>query len=190
MAATASRFHVLGVDDAPFTKRVDPTVPVVAVLMEGHDLVEAIATTSFEVDGDNATDFIGGWIAGLRCRPSIQAVVLGGITIAGLGMVDLDGLASRLDLPVLAATRRDPARSELRRALLAAHLEARIPLLARSPAARLIDDGLYVAAAGIAEADAALLVRSTLGKSRLPEPLRVAHLIGRALVSGESHGRV
>ena len=52
MAAPASRFHVLGVDDAPFTKRVDPTVPVVAVLMEGHDLVEAVATTSFEVDGE------------------------------------------------------------------------------------------------------------------------------------------
>jgi endonuclease V-like protein UPF0215 family len=116
--------------------------------------------------------------------------VLGGITIAGLGMVDLDGLASRLDLPVLAATRRDPARSELRQALLAAHLEARLPLLDRSPAARRIDDGLYVAAAGIAESDAAPLIRSTLGKSRLPEPLRVAHLIGRALVSGESRGRV
>jgi uncharacterized protein len=190
MASRASRFHVLGVDDGPFLKRVDPTVPVVAVLMEGHDLVEAVATTSFAVDGDNATGFMADWIAALRCRPSIQAVLLGGITIAGLGLVDLDRLATGLGVPVLAATRRDPARSDLRQALLAAHLEARLPLLERSPPARRLAEGLYVAAAGTSESKAEMLIRSTLGKSRLPEPLRVAHLIGRALVSGESRGRV
>jgi hypothetical protein len=34
-----------------------------------------------------------GWIAGLRARPMLQAVVLGGITIAGLGIIDVEGLA-------------------------------------------------------------------------------------------------
>ena len=190
MVSPASRFHVLGVDDAPFIKRVDPAAPLVAVLMEGRDLVEAVAITSFPVDGDAATDFLAGWIETLRCRPSIQAVVLGGITIAGLGLVDLDQLASRLGVPVLAATRRNPAQSDLRQALLAAGLEVRIPLVERSPPSHRIGDGLYVAASGIVETAAAVLIRSTLGKARLPEPLRVAHLIGRALVSGESRGRV
>jgi endonuclease V-like protein UPF0215 family len=63
-------------------------------------------------------------------------------------------------------------------------------VLERCPPARQLGNGLYVAAAGITEDDAALLMSSTLGKSRMPEPLRVAHLIGRALVSGESRGRV
>ena len=34
------------------------------------------------------------------------------------------------------------------------------------------------------------LARATLGKAQLPEPLRIAHLIAAALVSGESRGRV
>jgi endonuclease V-like protein UPF0215 family/DNA-binding XRE family transcriptional regulator len=190
MVPPISRPHVLGVDDAPFVKRVDPTVPLVGVLMEGPDLVETVAVTSFPVDGDAATGFLAGWIGGLRCRPSIQAVVLGGVTIAGLGLVDLADLATRLGRPVLAVTRHDPARSELRQALVAAGLAARLPILERCPPARRLGDGLFVSAAGIAGEEAAILIGSTLGKSRLPEPLRVAHLIGRALVSGESRGRV
>jgi endonuclease V-like protein UPF0215 family len=31
---------------------------------------------------------------------------------------------------------------------------------------------------------------ATIAKSRLPEPLRLAHLIGQAIVLGESRGRV
>jgi len=29
-----------------------------------------------------------------------------------------------------------------------------------------------------------------VGKAQLPEPLRIAHLVGRAIVFGESRGRV
>jgi len=38
--------------------------------------------------------------------------------------------------------------------------------------------------------EAERLVQATLGKSRLREPLRLAHLIGQAIVLGESRGRV
>ncbi|HET8625447.1 MAG TPA: DUF99 family protein [Gemmatimonadales bacterium] len=188
--AAVSRFHILGVDDAPFVKRADTRVPVVGVLMEGATLVESVAVTSFPVDGDDATGFLAGWIGGLRCRPSVQAVVLGGITIAGLGLVDLEALATGLGNPVFAVTRRDPAGSELREALVAAGLDQRLLILDRCPPARRFREGLYVSAAGITGDDGTSLITSTLGKSRLPEPLRVAHLIGRALASGESRGRV
>jgi endonuclease V-like protein UPF0215 family len=184
------RLHVLGIDDAPFAKGRDTVVPIVGVLMEGADLVEAVAVTAFPVDGADAADFLARWIMGLRFRASLRAVVLGGVTIAGLGLVDLAVLAERIARPVLAVTRRDPAGSELRRALVAAHLEDRLPVLERSPPAERVRDGLYVAAAGIAPAEAATLVHATLGKSRVPEPLRVAHLIARALTMGESRGRV
>ena len=56
--------HVLGIDDAPFDKKQSRPVPVVAVLMEGHDLVEGIALGEFPVDGPDATSFLSDWIAG------------------------------------------------------------------------------------------------------------------------------
>ncbi len=48
---------------------------------------------------------------------------------------------------------------------------------------------IYEASAGDDTAAATSLVRATLGKSDLPEPLRLAHLIARAIVTGESRGQ-
>ena len=184
------RPHVLGVDDAPFDKKQAHPVPVVGVLMEGNDLVEGVALTDFPVDGAEATGFLATWIDGLRWRDAMQAVVLGGITMAGLGLVDLEELARQLTIPVLAVTRRDPGKSRIGEALEAAGLPDRLPTAQHSPRPIRVTPGLYVALAGIEPARATDLVRATLRKSRMPEPLRVAHLIAGAVARGQSRGRV
>lgn len=184
------RPHFLGIDDAPFVKGQSQPVPVIGVLMEGHDLIEGVALSAFPVDGDDATGFLAAWIAGLRWRAAAQAAVLGGITLAGLGVIDLEALARDVGLPVLAVTRHEPANARLVEALTAAGLVQRIPIVQRSPAASRAAPGLYVAAAGVPPERAAALVRAAIGKSRMPEPLRIAHLVGQALVLGQSRGRV
>jgi hypothetical protein len=184
------RPHILGVDDAPFEKRQPVPVPIVGVVMEGPDRVEAIALGEFPVDGEGATEYLAGWIGGLRTRPALQAVILGGITIAGLGIVDATALAQWLGLPVLVVTRHNPDSSELANALRAAGLSHRLALLDRVPRAFGLGEGLYLAHAGAPRVEAERLVKVMLAKSRLPEPLRLAHLIGQAIVLRESRGRV
>ncbi len=181
---------MLGVDDGPFEKGQKSAVPIVGVMMEGADLVEATAITEFPVDGEDATGFLSGWIAGLRMRPTTQAVVLGGITIAGLGIIDIRALASSLELPILVVTRRDPRGHRVNEALEAAGLAERIPIVDTTPEAFALHRGLYVACAGVERGAAEQLVHASSGKSSFPEPLRVAHLIAAARVSGESRGRV
>jgi endonuclease V-like protein UPF0215 family len=181
---------VLGIDDAPFEKGQRGPVPIVAVMMEGADLVESVAIGAFPVDGEGATEFLADWISGLRSFTSLQAVILGGITIAGLGLIDTRSLANRLEVPVVTVTRRDPAASQLADALRAAGLSERLEIVARAPRAFRLVDGLFLSCAGIEREQAAHIVRATLRKSRLPEPLRIAHLVARALVTGESRGRV
>ena len=181
---------MLGIDDGPFLKGQKRAVPIVGVMMEGADLVEGVALTEFGVDGEGVTDFLADWVRGLRMRPAVQAVALGGITIAGLAVVDVRALSERLAVPVLVVTRRDPAENRVAQALRAAGLEARIPLLQASPEARRVDDGLYLAWAGAERERAEALLEATLRKSKFPEPLRVAHLVARAAVDGESRGRV
>ncbi len=185
-----ARPHLLGIDDAPFDKRQAGAVPLVGVMMEGPDLIEGVAVDAFPVDGEGATEHLAAWVTGLRWHASLQAVVLGGVTIAGLGLVDLAALAERLGRPVLAVTRRDTSASRLAAALRAAGLTDRLPILNRLPPTRRLAEGLFLACAGTDFEHAARLVRASLHKSRLPEPLRVAHLIGAALVNGSSHGRV
>jgi endonuclease V-like protein UPF0215 family len=183
------RPHLLGIDDGPFEKHVSRSVPIVGVMLEGVELVEFVAVTAFPVDGEGVTDFLAGWVAGMRCRPALHGVLLGGITIAGLAVVDVPRLADALALPVLVVNRREPSDDRLGAALDAAGLSARRAIVARTPPARPVGDRLFVAAAGVAPDDAVALVRASRGKSELPEPLRVAHLIAQALARGESRGR-
>ena len=158
--------------------------------MEGADRIESVAMGEFPVDGEDVTGYLAGWIGGLRTLPALQGVILGGITIAGLAVVDVTDLAERLGLPVLVVTRRNPVGSDLADALRSAGLDHRLELLARVPRAFGVGEGLYLAHAGSSRAEAERLVLSCLAKSRLPEPLRVAHLIGQAIVLRESRGRV
>ncbi len=184
------RPHVLGVDDAPFDKSQDDTVPIVGVMMENATVVEGVAVTSFPIDGEDATGFLADWIRNLKWASMLHAVVLGGITIAGLGIVDLHELSDQLSIPVIAATRHDTADSNLDSALTAAGLTDRLGILRSSPPARQILENLYAASAGAEPYVIEKLIKSTLNKARMPEPLRVAHLIGAALVQGSSHGKV
>jgi endonuclease V-like protein UPF0215 family len=184
------RPHTLGVDDAPFDKGQPGPVPIVGVMMEGQDVVESVVLGHFPVDGEGVTDYLAAWIAGLRTRPMLQAVILGGITIAGLGLVEITALSDRLALPVLVVTRHNPESSDLAKALRAAGLSHRLAVLERTPRAYGVADGLFLAHAGATRVEAEQLVLATVGKARVPEPLRVAHLIGQAIVLRESRGRV
>jgi endonuclease V-like protein UPF0215 family len=177
------------VDDGPFDKGVSQTVPLVGVTMEGPDLVEAVSVTEFPVDGENVADFLAGWIESLRVKPALQGILFGGITIAGLAVIDVHALSTQLGVPVVIVNRREPSNARLIEALESADLIHRRAVLERAPSARCINRRIYAASAGADPSTAASLVRATLGKSDLPEPLRLAHLIARAIVTGESRGR-
>jgi len=184
-----ARPRLLGIDDGPFQKGVDATTPLVAALVEGGDRLEGVAIHSFPVDGEGVTGFLADWIRGLRFHPAAHAVVLGGVTIAGLAIVDLPALAEALGLPVIAVSRRDPSDHRVAAALEAAGLAARIPLLERAPEAWAVDERLHASVAGAPRERAQALLLASRGKSALPEALRVAHLIAAAVVRGSSRGR-
>lgn len=184
------RPHILGIDDGPFDKKQERPVRVAAVLMEGNDLVEGIALGEFPVDGADATGFLAEWIKTLRWEPALQAVVLGGITLAGLGLVDIADLAQQLAIPVLAVTRRETAKSDISNALIAAGLAERLTIVQHTPPAIRVRPGLYVAFAGTNREHTITMVEATLRKSRMPEPLRLAHMMASAMERGQSCGRV
>ena len=185
----APRPHLLGIDDGPFEKFESETTPIVGVMMEGPDLVEAVAVTRFSVDGEDVTGFLAGWIEGLRFRPALHAVLFGGITIAGLGVLDIEELARRSGVPVVVVNRKQRGNTRLAAALETAGLGERVAILERSPAPFRVEGGLFAAQAGSDPATVAAWLRAARSKSDLPEPLRLAHLVARAIASGESRGR-
>ena len=189
MPKQIGRPHLIGIDDGPFDKGQASPAPLVAVLMEGPDLVEGVATRWFPIDGDGATELIANWITGLRARPALDGIVLGGITVAGLGVIDVNALSGALALPVLVVNRRDPAEHTLDGALRAAGLVERIATVAATPPSLRVDEHLFLACAGAPWERGRDLVLASRSKSALPEPLRVAHLVAAAIARGESRGR-
>jgi endonuclease V-like protein UPF0215 family len=188
--AAPSRPHLLGIDDGPFEKfRSGESTPIVGVTMEGADLVESVAVTRFPIDAPGVSEFLADWIGELRVRPGLQGAIFGGITIAGLSVLDPTALAERLDLPVLVVNRREPTNERLREALQRAGFDERIPLLDRAPEPFPVGERLHAAVAGADAERARRLLSGSVRKSDLPEPLRLAHLIARAIVMGESRGR-
>jgi endonuclease V-like protein UPF0215 family len=134
-------------------------------------------------------EFLARWISGLRFRPAAHGLVFGGLTIAGLAVIDPELIAATTGMPVLVVNRKPPSDAGVASALHAAGLASRVATLARCPKSIALESGLHVAFAGVDEDSARRLLGSATGKSLLPEPLRVAHLIAAALANGASRGR-
>ena len=85
--------------------------------------------------------------------------------------------------------RKLPTNAPLMRTLESANLSARIAIVDHSPAPFSVSDGLFAAQAGADPEWTERLLRVTRLKSEIPEPLRLAHMIARAVATGESRGR-
>lgn len=181
--------HVIGFDDAPFERSHRGDVLLVGAVFAGTR-IEGVLSGKVRRDGANSTRVVSELVRGSRFAGHLHAVMLQGIAFAGFNVVDVHALNGALGLPVLVVARREPDYAAIRRALL-----GRVRGGARKW--RLIEragpmeavEGLYVQRAGLDLPAARALLRRTTQHSRLPEPLRVAHLIAGGVGAGESRHR-
>ena len=181
--------HVVAFDDAPFERSHRGDVMVVGAVFSG-DRLDGVLSGKLRRDGANATRVIVELVRRSRFFPQLHAVLLQGITFAGFNVVDLPALHASLGMPVLVVLRQPPDLDAVRRALLG-HvrggarkwrlIEAAGPIEAIGP--------LFVQRAGLSLAEASCLLTPLIRHSRIPEPLRVAHLIAGGVTRGESAGR-
>lgn len=185
-----SRF--LGIDDAPF-RFSDETVPVVGVVVRAPSYIEAVLTTIAEVNGRDATDRIVRMITGSRYRSGLAMVLLDGTAVGGFNVVDVDALHERIDRPIVTVTRKKPDLAAIETALRRRFVdwEERLQVMRRHPttAVRSGHGTLWVSHVGTDAAAVKQAFALTMVRGVLPEPLRIAHLIGAGIVRGESRGR-
>ncbi|HEU4616501.1 MAG TPA: DUF99 family protein [Gammaproteobacteria bacterium] len=181
--------YVIGVDDAPFDRARRGNVPVVGAVFNGARL-EGVLKTTVRRDGANATRQLERLIGESRFASSLQAVLLQGVTLAGFNVVDVPALHAALGLPVVVVCRREPDLERIRRALLRSVPGGRRKwaLIERLPPARACR-GVYVQSVGLDSETTAKLLDRFATSSRLPEPVRTAHLIAAAYAEGESRHR-
>lgn len=182
--------HVIGLDDAPFARDHRGDVPIVGAVYADTRL-EGVLVGRVRRDGANATRAVADLIARSKFARQVQLVMLQGIALAGFNVIDVHALHTRLRVPVLVVVRRRPRLERVRAALL-----ARVPGGAQKW--RLVERlgpvepvaGVFVQRVGILPDDVEQVIRRLAIHSRVPEPLRTAHLIAGALATGQSRGRV
>jgi endonuclease V-like protein UPF0215 family len=195
-----SQFRVLGIDDGPFTFS-DEKVPVVGVVVR-KGYIDAVLRTEVGVDGDDATSVLGRFVLDSGYRDQLEAVMLDGACLGGFNVVDIRELHEALEIPLITVTRDRPDMGKIRAALEklgGTPKPGRRPIpdwrdrLERLETTRLVEvrtghNPIYIGFAGIEEPEAKGIVTASTIRGAIPEPLRLAHLIARAMVTGRSKG--
>jgi uncharacterized protein len=181
--------NVVGFDDGPF-QRVGGRRDVLLIgAVCARTRLDGVLSARVRKDGWNATDRMADLLLESQFARHARAVLLGGIAVAGFNVVDIHRLNARLARPVLVVMRRSPRYHLIRSAL------ERLPGGARRW--RLIERagtpepvrGVLVQRAGLTLTEAGALLAATTLHGKLPEPLRLAHLIAGGVTTGRSRGR-
>lgn len=180
---------MIGFDDAPFARGHRGDVTLVGAVCSRTRL-DGVVSGRVRRDGRNATDRMVELVERSQFGGHLQAVLLQGIAVAGFNVVDVHALHERLGVPVLVVARRPPDLAAMRRAL-----RSRVPGGARKW--RLIEAagpmealrGIQVQRVGLSRPAAEALLRATTLHGKLPEAVRLAHLIASGMTEGRSRGR-
>lgn len=186
--AAGRTLRAIGFDDAPFARGRRGLVRVAGAVCAGTRF-EGLVWGAVRQDGWNATRVLVNLLGGSKFLPQLHLVLLDGIAFGGFNVVDLEALAAALRRPCVAVMRRAPDLAAVERALWRLpRPRRRLALLRRAgPVHRLGGFVFQVRGAG-PEETAGALARLT-DRGAVPEALRLAHLVGAAVVTGESGRR-
>ncbi|GAB6136718.1 endonuclease dU [Thermococcus prieurii] len=183
--------RVVGFDDGTFSfssKLERRKTVLFGVVMKGSKEVVGAVSRWITVDGTDATEKLIDAVNESRFK-DLRVVMLKGITYGGFNVVDLERLHRETGLPVIVVVRTRPDLNAMELALRK-HFpdwEERVELLRKAPPLfEMIPGKLYVQALGVSPEVAFEVVRVTTKTGLIPEPLRLAHIMASAFMTGES----
>ena len=180
--------RVIGIDDAPFDKfnrKKDATV--IATFFRGGLCIDGIMSCKVRIDGNNSTKKLIEMINQSKFVSQVFAILLDGIAVAGFNVINIQKLSKKTGIPVIVVIRKIPDFETINKTLKKLGMEKKIKLInGAGPVYKFKKVFFQVAGADTDFAEEILKVTCT--RSDIPEPIRVAHLIGQGLVFGESKG--
>ncbi|WP_297498962.1 DUF99 family protein [Thermococcus sp.] len=185
------QIRVVGFDDGTFSfssKLTRDKTVLIGVVMKGSQEVVGVLARWITVDGTDVTEAMVDALRSSRFK-DLRVILLKGITYAGFNVVDVERLHSETGLPVIVVVRKRPDVEAMEKALRKHFPDAenRIELLRKAPPlVEVIPERLYIQAVGADYEKAGEIVRVTTRTGLIPEPLRLAHMIASAVMTGES----
>ncbi|MCB9677142.1 MAG: DUF99 family protein [Alphaproteobacteria bacterium] len=182
------RLRAIGFDDAPFAKVPGAPVPLVGIVTSATRF-EGMLWGSATRDGRDATGAITSMLERSKFAAQVHVVLTDGLTVGGLNVLDLAAIASSAGVPCIAVMRRPPDLARFRGSLATQpDGDARWEVIQRAGPVH-ERDGFVFQVVGADPASAAGALARLTDRGKVPEPLRLAHLIGAAVVTGQSGKR-
>ena len=179
------QIRAIGFDDAPFVRHQVAKVNISGIVC-ANTRFEGMVWGAVEADGEDATEIICQLLIGRKFLPQLHLVLLDGIGFGGLNLVDLPLLAQRLQLPCVAVMRKLPNINKMKQAMSRLpNYQQRLTILQKAGEIHAYPPFFFQVCGERPKIIARALAQLT-DRGKVPEALRLAHLVGAAVVNGES----
>ena len=177
--------RVIGFDDAPFVRGSGENVNLAGIVCAGTRF-EGMVWGELEQDGWDATEAVCKLLISSKFLPQLHIVLIDGIGFGGFNLVNLPELTARLQLPCVAVMRRQPNLDAVKDAMSRLpNFQKRLELLKLAGEIYNYSPFVFQVCGEEPQIVAEVLQRLT-DCGKVPEALRLAHLISAAFVKGES----
>jgi endonuclease V-like protein UPF0215 family len=181
--------NIIGFDDAPFRRDHRGSLPLVGAVYAGLRF-DGVILGQIKKDGFDAAQAMAAMINGSRFAQHVGLIMLQGVTFGGFNVVDVPWLHRCLGLPVMVVSRHQPDFEAIRAALKKSNIpqgDRKWEVIQRLGPMESLEN-IHVQRLGLSRNQAAETIRRFAVHSKIPEPIRTAHLIAGALVNGQSRG--
>jgi endonuclease V-like protein UPF0215 family len=180
--------RVIGFDDAPFEKYQGANVNVAGVVCAGTRF-EGMVWGTIRKDGDDATDVLSQLLLQSKFYDQVHLVLIDGLAVGGFNIIDLPELAKRLKRPCVAVMRKLPNMVSIQQALKNFPDTAKRLYLIQKAGTIHINKPFYFQVQGGNHITVSSVLERLTIEGHVPEALRLAHLIGSAVMTGQSSNR-
>lgn len=172
--------RILGVDDSAFSFE-DKETAIYGVVYRGTQFIEEIVRGKVTVDGEDSTEQLTDLYNRCNNHKQLKVIIVDGLSFGGLNPIRIDEVAEKTGKPVISTTTNRPDRESFRSALKehGKHHEY-LEELGTYSKISLEDGDVYFQYSGTDEERAREFIRLSVINGRVPEPVRVAHMIGNS----------
>lgn len=171
--------RILGIDDAAFNFEDNSTF-LTGVVYRGTEFIEEIETIEIGVDSEDASKKVG-CLYNKFNTIQIKAILLDGISFAGFNIADLEEIADQTEIPVIAVTKNQPDREKFRKTMKETeNYDKAFEKLGQVKKVELPEGEVFIQFSGCSEDEAEEFIRMSTLNGLIPEPIRVADMLGRA----------
>ncbi len=182
--------RILGLDDGEIFGKV----LVVGVIYKLSRRLDGLISFFVEKDGRDSTERIIKAVRKSRFGKTINYIMTNGIAFGGFNIFDIKRIYEETGIPVIVIITKMPNFGKIKKALEKfKDFEERWKMIERAGKVYKVEinrSSIYYQIAGISRKDAEILIKRSCVHSKVPEPVRLAHIIASGIANGESKKKV